>query len=93
MEIVTKDLYLAAILVSYECSIVSTDRSDPKRQYFYFNNLPPQVYVRGPTGHPVLTDVSTFEEIKSFYLSKKLFLLPSFVDCLRSVKSNIYSTE
>lgn len=86
-------MYLAAVLVSYECPIVGVDKSDPKRQYFQFDQIPAQVYTSSAEGTPIVTSVATFEDLKSLFLSKKLFLLPSFVDCLRAVKSYIYSAE
>lgn len=93
MEICTRDMYLAAILMSYDCPIIGVDKSDTKRQYFQFNQLPAQVYTSNADGTPILMRVDSFEDLKALFLSKKLFLLPSFVDCLRSVKSYIYSSE
>ncbi len=89
--IVTNDMYLAAILVSYGSQIVNVDKSDIKKQFFHFDKLPNSVYIKNESNNPEMVQVSELEEIKSHFLSKKLYFPPSFVDCLRSVKSYLYS--
>ena len=91
MEIITKDMYLAAILISYGSQIIEVDKTDLKKQYFHFDKLPGQVFLSNSSGMPEPANVSDLLEIKSHFLSKKLFFPPIFIDCLRSVKSYLYS--
>lgn len=88
-EIITKDLYLAAILVAYGCSITHVDKSNRKQQFFYFDRLPESVYILD--GLVSTQKVTTLTEILAIYLSKKLIFPPTFVDSLRSVKAYLYS--
>jgi len=90
-KIVTKDMYLAAILVSYGSQIIEVDKTDPKKQFFHFDKLPSLIYICNEIGNPEQTPITSIDEIKSNFLSKKLYFPPSFVDCLRSVKSYLYS--
>lgn len=90
MEIITKDLHLAAILVSYGSQIIKVDRTDAKRQWFHFDKVPSSVYVSDDMGKPTPLDVVGISDIRSLFLSKKIFFPPSFVDCLRSVKAALY---
>ncbi len=90
-DIVTKDMYLAAILVSYGSQITNVDKTDPKKQYFHFDILPDRILIYNDTPNPLWCPVEELAEIKSYYLSKKLYFPPTFVDCLRSVKSYLYS--
>ncbi|MFA6982214.1 MAG: hypothetical protein WC243_04320 [Patescibacteria group bacterium] len=90
-EIITKDLHLAAILVSYGSQIVSVDKKDPKRQHFHFDKLPLYVYICDNANEPMPERVNDLAEIKSYFISKKLFFPPNFLDCLRSVKSALFA--
>lgn len=89
-EIMTKDMHIAAILVSYGSPITRVDRTDRKKQVFYFTCLPHQVFISGEIG-PVICEISVLDDIISLYRSKRIFFPPSFVDCIRSVKAYIYS--
>lgn len=88
-NVITKDMYLAAALLAYGSTILKVDRSDPKRQYFHFDRLPTQVQVDGLSGISE-TRISSLEEIQSHFLAHKLWLPPTYVACLRSVKSYLY---
>ena len=90
-DITTKDMYLAAILVSYGSLITNIDKTDPKKQFFHFDKLPTQIYVCNEDGDPFHLEISKLAEMKSYFNSKKLYFPPNFVDCLRSVKSYLYS--
>lgn len=91
MEIMTKDMHIAAILVSYGSPITWVDKTDPRKQHFHFDRLPQRVYVTDGLGQPEAMEVSNLSDIVSLFFSKKIFFPPSFVDCLRSVKAYIYS--
>jgi hypothetical protein len=90
-DITTKDMYLAAILVSYGSLITSIDKTDPKKQFFHFDKLPTKIYVCNDKDDPYPIEISILSELKSYFNSKKLYFPPNFVDCLRSVKSYLYS--
>jgi hypothetical protein len=89
--IITKDMYLAAILVSYGSQIVEVDKTDLKKQYFHFDRLPNLVLIKNGAGLPEEVTLSDLSELKAHFLSKKLYFPPIFIDCLRSVKSYLYS--
>lgn len=89
--IVTRDLHLAAVLVAYGSSIIQVDRSNPKQMFFYFDRMPPRIYIMDTTGCPVVTSVTDLCDLRALFFSKRLFFPPSFVDCLRSVRSYIFA--
>jgi hypothetical protein len=89
-NVITKDMHLAAVLVSYGCKIVHVDHSNPKQQYFTFDQLPPFVFISDDMGFPIESTVDTLTDLKALYLSKRLFFPPTFVDCLRSMKAYLY---
>lgn len=89
--IVTKDMYLAALLISYGSRIVKVDKTDPKKQFFHFDKLPMRVFVVSDEGTPTATVFSDLLDLQSQFLSRRIFFPPTFIDCLRSVKSHIYS--
>lgn len=90
-EISTRDLYLAATLLSYGSQIISIDRKDLKRQHFFFDKIPQQVTVIDGNGLPYQIEVSSLSEIEFQFISKKLFLPPTFIDCLKSMKAYLHS--
>jgi len=82
------DMYIAAALLAYDCTLEEIDRSDPKRQKFNFEDT--RIYVWVLEGNfPVHEELSP-EEIEMKFLSKKLLFPPTYPDALRRIKSAIH---
>lgn len=84
-DVCTKDMYIAALLLSYGSKVTRVDKKNPNRQFFHFDKFPTSVVT--DLGN---TAIVSFEELVSLFLSKKIYFPPSYVDCLRSVKTYIY---
>jgi hypothetical protein len=84
------DMYLAAALLAYGFTMNRVDKSNKKRQQFYFLEDAKEVYTLNgimPLRHvePIIEDVETW-----FY-GKKLMFPPHYPDSIKSIKSAIHS--
>jgi hypothetical protein len=84
------DMYLAATLLSYGAKLEEIDRSDPRRQQFDFSGeTVKEIWVLA--GHSILRiENPTFEKINTEYVGGTLVFPPTFVDCVKKVKSAIH---
>lgn len=89
-EVRTKDMYIAALLLSYGSKVDKIDRGDRSRQFFEFDALPKWVWIVQDGVDPESYFLDSFKEMVSLYLSKKIVFPPNYVDCLRSIKTYIY---
>ena len=84
------DMYLAAAYLSYGVNLINVDRSDPKRQKFIFQQIPPLSIVVTESDIVVKAVSSpSLDELEMYYISKRLWLPPSYPDAIRTIKSAI----
>ena len=91
-EIYFTDMYLVAALVSYSpLSFVRVDKTDPKRQQFYFKDEKIlEVFIMSPSGPEKKRDLS-LDEFKVWYDAGILLFKGNYPECIRKIKSRIYS--
>ena len=85
------DMYLAAALLSYGVKFVGVDRQDKTRQKFRFEGIVPNALIgENDVNLKPLKDIP-IEEFETYYLSRRLWLPPSYPDSVRQIKSAIHS--
>lgn len=84
------DLYLIAALLSYGFKVSSQDRTNTKRQKFFFQNSFQTVYVKTLDGDLHQESLS-LDDIKMLFMSKRLLLPGSYPDILKGLKQDIVS--
>ena len=83
------DMYLAATLLAYGATLENIDRTNPNRQVFEFSGGIEEIWVL--SGHSILRiENPTFEIIETKFLGNKLVFPPTFIDCVRKIKSAIH---
>jgi hypothetical protein len=88
------DMYFAAALLAYGTHYEGTDKQDPKRQQFLFDDPVPFVLVVGDDGVSVARlDNVSISKVQLYYTSHTLWFPPAYADSLRSIKSIIHSND
>ena len=85
-----KDLYLAAALLSYGLEMSDIDRTDRRKQFFMFRDCKIPVF-RNKAGI-VGTEEANIDEITILFLSKSLYLPPTYPEAVKNIKAIIHST-
>ena len=82
-------MYLAATLLAYGATLENIDRTNPNRQIFTFSGDIEEIWVL--SGHSILRiENPTFDTIETKFLGNKLVFPPTFIDCVRKIKSAIH---
>lgn len=89
-EKITGDMYLAAALISYEAKLINIDKSDMKRQRFYFAGIIPVAFVFVDGEVKELHDCS-LDDMERFYIARSLMYPPSYPEAIRNMKTAIHS--
>ena len=83
------DMYLAATLLAYGATLESIDRTNPNRQVFSFSGEIEEIWVL--SGHSILRiENPNFETIETRFLGGTIVFPPTFIDCVRKIKSAIH---
>ncbi len=83
------DMYLAATLLSYGATLENIDRTNPNRQQFEFSGEIEEIWVL--SGHSILRiENPTFDVIKTKFIGGTIVFPPTFIDCVRKIKSAIH---
>lgn len=86
------DMYLAAALLSYGASLSQVDKSNLRRQKFFFEDVIKEIYVMDGS-LPLRVVSPSIKSVEMYFVSKRLMFPPTYPDCLRSIKSSIHSEE
>lgn len=84
-------MYLAAALLSYGTKFVEVDRQDKSRQKFVFEGVVPNVLISTEDVHLSNLQNIPINEFETYYLSRRVWLPPSYPDSVRQIKSAIHS--
>lgn len=84
------DMYLIAALLSYGFEVSYQDRKNTNRQKFYFTDSDKTVYVKTLDGD-VHQEVLSLEDMRLYFMSKRLLLPGSYPDILKGLKQDIIS--
>lgn len=83
------DMYFVAALLSYGYKLVRIDKSNPRRQKFFFSlNDDAQVVIGGDAG--VFSQHASIDEAEALFLSRSLLLPGKYVDTLKEVRATIH---
>lgn len=86
------DMYLAAAFLAYGASLKRVDRGDVKRQKFVFGQATlPSIIISDDDVQVKTQCLATLEDVETFFISKRLWLPPSYPDAVRGIKSAIHS--
>jgi hypothetical protein len=86
------DMYLAAAFLSYGAALNRVDRKDEKRQKFIFSQATlPSIIISDDDIQVKTFCQATLEDVETFFISKRLWLPPSYPDAVRGIKSAIHS--
>jgi hypothetical protein len=85
------DMYLAAALLSYGTKFVGVNREDRSRQKFEFEGEVPNVVVASDDVQLTALKNIPIEQFETHFLSRRVWLPPSYPDCVRQIKSAIHS--
>lgn len=85
------DMYLAAAVLAYGAELVKIDKSDRKRQKFFFSGKVDRILVYTDNGFYLLIEEPTFADIQQKYDSNRLFFPPTYPEAIRKIKSAIYA--
>lgn len=84
------DMYFAATLLSYGKNIQEIDRSDGRRQKFLFTGVVQYVILMNEDGKVSVENNVSLDSVEMHYISRSLCYPPSYVDCLRNIKTAIH---
>ena len=83
------DMYLTAALLPYGVELSRVDKENPKRQIFYFNSKPMEVW-KLVDGKILKVEVIDLDQVELLFRSKKLVFLPDYHNFIRDTKSMIH---
>ena len=84
------DMYLASALHAYGFTLTRVDKSNYKRQKFYFSGEVNEVYTLDGVV-PLRRVDPSIDDIEMWYIARKLIFPPSYPDSIKSIKSAIHS--
>lgn len=84
------DMYLIAALLSYGFKLLSSNRENKNKQYYYFDNSVQTVYVKSLDNAIEKVDAD-IEDVEVYFLSKQLMFLGSYPNILKDLKQDIIS--
>jgi hypothetical protein len=86
------DMYLAAAFLAYGANLKKVDRGDVKRQKFVFQQtVLPSIIISNDDVQVITFNTATLDDIETYFIGKRLWLPPSYPDCVRNIKSAIHS--
>ena len=83
------DMYLVASLLSYGYKIARIDKSNPRRQKFFFSMEKDADVFVFDEGNLVKKRLGV-GDVEAYFLSRTLLLPGRYIDCLREIRSNIH---
>jgi len=84
-----EDIYFASALLSYGAELKTIDRSDTKHQKFLFAEEDLSVFIID--NGVFRKDILSLDAVEALHISNKLLYPPTYPDCIRKIKSIIYS--
>ena len=84
------DMYLAAALHAYGFTLVRVDKTNYRRQQFYFSGGVPEVY-RLDGLVPLRAVKPELDDVEMWYIAGKLMFPPNYPDSIKRIKSAIHS--
>lgn len=90
-EIEIGDMYFASALLAYGADLVRIDKSEPKRQKFYFVNSNLAYIIVLENDVVLRVENPTIETAENRFFARKLCLPPNYSDAIRRIKTAIYS--
>ena len=90
-EISIGDMYFASALLAYGANLLRVDKTDQKRQKFWFENTPLDFIVLDESGEVSKVTNATIEFAENRFLARKLWFPPNYSDSIRRIKTAIYS--
>jgi hypothetical protein len=86
------DMYLAAAFLAYGANLKKVDRSDARRQKFVFGQaVLPSIIISDDDVSVRSFSMATLDDLETYFISKRLWLPPSYPDAVRGIKSAIHS--
>lgn len=86
------DMYFIAALLSYGYTLVRTDKTNPRRQKFFFD-LENEVDVFVVIDDVLQTVSANIDELEAYFLSRQLLLTGRYVDSLKEVRATIHGHQ
>lgn len=83
------DMYLAAALRAYGFTLVRVDKSNYRRQRFFFTGTTDEVYTLNGVV-PLRCAEPTLDDVEMWYLAGKLMFPPNYPDSIKAIKSAIH---
>jgi hypothetical protein len=87
-----QDMYLAALLLSYNFEYDGVDKSDPKRQKFLFSDGTKPVWEQ-ETSQDVGLVMMSVADVENAYIDQRILFPPNFPDALKRIKYVIHSKD
>lgn len=91
MEVEIQDMYLAALLLAYGFEYNGVDKSDPRRQKFYFNDGEHSVFVVDDEN--ASSEYMFIRDVEKAYIEKVILFPSDYAEALKKIKYIIHKED